>query len=84
MDNDDLEEVSRIENPSKRSSASQNHRRLYVATDIGFTDEQQVTQPKQIIQFCEDHKVIHLSKGSSEHPDDIRRFVGTIHVWERW
>lgn len=84
MNEEDLDEVRLIENPSRRSSSSRRHRRFYVATDIEFSDEQPITQPKQLFQFCTDNKVIHWSKGSSNHPDDIRRYIGTIHVWERW
>jgi len=80
----DLEEVKLIDTPSKRSTQSRRHRAFFVGTDIAFTDEQKITQPKQLFEFTEMHKLIHWSKGEGATSDDIRRFVGTIHVWERW
>ena len=80
----DKEEVRLIENPSKRSTQSRRHRAFFMGTDIAFTDEVKITQPKALWEYCETHKVIHWSKGEGATSDDIRRFIGTIHVWERW
>lgn len=80
----DVEEVRLIESPSKRSSSSRRHRAFFVGTDIAFTDEEKITQPKALWEYCQAHKVIHWSKGEGTTDDDIRRFIGTIHVWERW
>lgn len=81
---DDAAEVRLIENPSKRSTSARRHRAFFVGSDIEFSDETRITQPKQLFEFCEMRKVIHWAKGEGATPDDIRRFVGTIHVWERW
>lgn len=68
----------------KGSIHTRKHKHFYVASDISFEDAVRITQPKQLFEAVCTHKVVHWAKGHSDHPDDIRRFVGTIHVWERW
>ena len=80
---DEAAEVRLIENPSKRSTSSRRHRAFFMGTDIARIEEK-VTQPKALWEYCQAHKVVHWARGEGATDDDIRRFIGTIHVWERW
>jgi len=68
----------------KGSSLTRRHKHMFVASSIGFEDAVRITRPGELFDAVRMHKIAHWAKGYSDHPDDIRRYVGQIHVWERW
>ena len=69
---------------NQTAERTKRHKRFFISEHFDFRDEEQVTQLKKLFEAAGTAKVLHMSKGTTEGPEDIRRFVGTIHVWERF